>query len=112
MIGRAPKLGWSRPRAVEDQGGDPRSSELANPILRRWVDLLYELKPLAQLVLAGHMLVIEASNAQRNQSHRADTDNEHQQCYRIIIEPVSTRSTSTMISSVGGMERPNQPDRT
>jgi len=26
----------------EDRGGDPRSSKLANPLLRQWVDLLYE----------------------------------------------------------------------
>jgi len=26
----------------EDRGGDPRSSKLANPLLRRWVDLPYE----------------------------------------------------------------------
>ena len=32
------------------------------------------------------MLVIEASNAQRKQSHHADTDNQHGQRNRIIIE--------------------------
>src|SRR5262249_46837576 len=76
--------------------------------LRRWVDLLYDLKPLGQRLWVGYRsairlsisapspqdtLVIEASNAQRNQSHLADTENQHQQRDRIIIEPMSTLCT-------------------
>jgi hypothetical protein len=90
--------------AGEDRGGDPRSSELANPFAANGLTCCTSLKLLAQpcgpatssansCVEPPRMLVIETSNAQRKQSHPADTENQHDQRNRIVIEPMATLCT-------------------
>jgi len=42
-------------------------------------------------------VLIEASNAQRKQSYRADTENQHDQRDRIIVEPMCARIHDLLI---------------
>jgi hypothetical protein len=46
------------------------------------------------------------SNAQCQQRNNADSDHQHRECYRIVIEPVSTLNTHDAASPY---KRPTEP---
>jgi hypothetical protein len=82
-------------RTSEDRGGDPRSSKLANPLTApmgrpavRTLSCHQQRESISPFCASSLKVWVEASNAQRKQSYRADTENQHDQRDGIIVEPM------------------------